>query len=301
MNHMVTAATDSTLSPKARWTIVGLLSATSFAKFVFQGNRGSLIQVFVMVAFAYSVSGRKLAFKHYAVGGLLVALALVVGMIYGTTFRSIKQSQDQMSMDRYAMVVSETFEKLTDDDLSDDLQLGLAALAERIETVSSLGVIVSNYEKLAPYEESYGINDNIWKDTATFFIPRLIWSDKPVAIEPSKYGDLYFNYSENAFAMTPMGDLLRNFGPVGIPLGMIFLGFLMRTIYAALRENQEFSYWRTTLFFMLLTSISFEATYSAIIPMLFKVGVFSLIGLILVRFCIGGPGKKTTTGALLRN
>src|SRR5262249_32864411 len=85
----------------------------------------------------------------------------------------------------------------------------------------------------------------------------------------------------------PMGDLLRNFGPWGVPIGMIILGMLIRIIYAAFMENREFSFWRATVFFMLLTSISYEGTYGLIVPYLFKIGVTALVGMAIVRFFVG--------------
>jgi hypothetical protein len=245
------------------------------------------------VAFAYSFSGRKLAGKQYALGGVFVTLALVLGMIYGTTFRSIKQSQEQMSLDQYATIVSSTFDKLEDQDPLTILGNGLGALTERLDNVSPLAVVVSNYEALAPYEEAWGINNNIYVDTVTFFIPRVIWPEKPVSIEPSKYADLYFNFSENSFTITPMGDLLRNFGPMGVPIGMIILGIIIRIMYSSLIEGQGFSYWRITLFYMLFSNISFEGTYSLIIPILFKVGIVAFLGLLIVRF-FAGSLKETT-------
>ena len=56
------------------------------------------------------------------------------------------------------------------------------------KALSSLAVVVSNYEALAPYEESYGMDHNIINELSTFFIPRIIWKDKPVSIEPRDYG-----------------------------------------------------------------------------------------------------------------
>ena len=262
--------------------IAAVLLFTSLTKSAFQGNRGSLLQIFIVIAFAYVFSGRKLTTRHYAVGGFIVIIALVGGMIYGTTFRTIKQSQEQVGIVEYASTVGSAFDKLGDQDLGTTLVSGFGALAERIDSVSSLAVVVSNYEDLAPYEESWGINDNIYVDTVTFLIPRVIWPDKPVSIEPSKYADLYFNFSENSFTMTPMGDLLRNFGPIGVPLGMIFLGFLIRIIYATLIENQTFSYWRATVFYMLLTTISYEGVYGLIIPYFFKIGVTAVVGMCIV-------------------
>jgi hypothetical protein len=268
------------------YLIIGLLLAVSLSKSALQGNRGSLIQVFILVAFAFVSSGRTIKFKHKVVGGILLSLALLVGMSYGTTFRNIKQSQERVSVEEYIGNIFEAFGKISDQGVFVSMEEGFVALAERIDAVSSLAVVVSNYEKLASYEESYGLDNNIWKDSITFLIPRVLWNDKPLATDPAKYGDLYFNFSENSFTLTPIGDLLRNFGPVGIPLGMIILGFFIRIFYAALIENQPVSFWRATVYYMLLTSISYEGSYGLIIPYLLKVGFIAVLGLIIVWFFV---------------
>lgn len=271
----------------SQYIIIGTLILTSLTRSAFQGNRGIFINTFMMIAFAYVLSGRKITFKMGSIGGTIAVIAVVFGMIYGTTFRSIKQDQGTLELDKYADVVTGTFEKVGEQNIEANLTFGFAALGERLESVSSLAVIVSNYEKLAPYEELYGISGNIWNDTAIFFIPRLVWPNKPVGIEPSKYAELYFNFSDNAFTMTPIGDLLRNFGPIGIPLGMLILGIIIRTFYAALQEKQEFSFWRATLYYMMLTAISYEGTYGLILPSIVKIGAVSVLGLVILRFLVG--------------
>ncbi len=269
------------------YLIIALLLLTSLTKSAFQGNRGSLIQLFILIAFAFIFSGRKIEFKHKVISGVLLMVALVFGMIYGTTFRTIKTTEERMGMEEYAGIVLQTFEKVSDQDVGTILENGFTAMAERFESVSSLAVVVSNYEKLGGYEASYGLDNNIWKDSVTFFIPRILWADKPVATDAGNYGDLYFNYRENSFTLTPIGDLLRNFGPIGIPIGMLILGLLVRIIYAALKENQEFSFWKATLFYMLLTSISYEGSYGLIVPYLVKVGIISVVGMLIIRFFVG--------------
>lgn len=263
--------------------IIGVLLFTSLTKSAFQGNRGSLVQMLIVISFAYVFAGRKLGFRQYALGSVLVVAALIVGMIYGTTFRSVKQTQERVAIGEYAGLVGEALGKISDQDLGTTVATGLGSLAERLDNVSSLAVVVSNYEALAPYEEIWGINNNIYGDTVTFFVPRVIWPDKPVAIEAQKYADLYFNFSENSFTMTPMGDLLRNFGPAGVPLGMLALGFLIRVIYAALIEDREFSVWRAAVFYMMLTSVSYEGTYGLILPLLVKIGLTAFAGMTIVR------------------
>jgi len=264
--------------------VVGLVLATSLTKSAFQGNRGSLFQLFILIACAFIFSGRRIEMRHRVFGAVLLVLAIVVGMIYGTTFRNVKQTEARVSFEEYAESITQTFDKLLEQDLTENLGEGISALTERIEGVSSLAVVVSNYEKLEPYEESYGLKNNILTDSLYFFIPRPLWQNKPVGSEPRKYADLYFNYSENSFTVTPMGDLLRNFGPIGVPLGMILLGFVLQIIYVSLIENQDFSFWRVTLFYMLLTSVSYEGFYGTILPYLIKYGLISVLGIIFIWF-----------------
>ena len=269
------------------YAVIAILLATSLGKSAFQGNRGSLISIFTLVAFAYVCSGKKIGPKQSVVGGLLILLALIVGMIYGTTFRSIKVSEDRMEIDQYASVIGDTIVSIGDQDLVSNLGTGFEALAGRLDSITPLAVVVSNYEKLGPYEEAYGISNNIWNEAVVFAIPRFIWPDKPIPTSPEKYADLYFNFPNNSFTLTPMGDLLRNFGPWGVPLGMIFLGFMLRVLYSAFRENQPFSFARVTLFYMLLTSVSYEGSYGLIIPVFFKLGLISVIGVLIIRFFAG--------------
>jgi hypothetical protein len=279
-----------------QYFVIGMVLLTSLTKSAFQGNRGSLIQVLIVVVFAYVFSGRRLAVKHYVGGTGLLVIALVVGMIYGTTFRSVKESQQKTDIESYTNMVFGAFDRLGSQDVGTTLYVGLSTMAERLDSVSSLAVVVSNYEALAPYEELWGINDNIYADTVTFLIPRFIWPDKPVAIEPTKYADLYFNFPENSFAMTPMGDLLRNFGPFGVPIGMILLGFILRMVYASLIEDQEFSYWRITVYFMLLTTLSYEGVYGLIVPYGFKIGVTAVVGMLLIKVIATALSARTGAG-----
>lgn len=273
------------------YLVMSILISVSFVKAAFQGNRGSLFQIFILIAFAFVLSGRTIKIQHRVYAGVTITLALLIGMIYGTTFRSIKQTEAQVSMEQYAEYVGKTIDRVSEQDLSVTLERGFSAFAERIEAVSSLAVVVANYEKLKPYEESYGLDNNIYKDTVTFVIPRVMWADKPVASEPRKYGDLYFDYGENSFTITPMGDLLRNFGPIGVPIGMILLGFLLRILYSTFIEDQDFSYWRVVLFYMLLTSVSYESFYGSILPYMIKVGAVSILGILLIRLMVGSQRR----------
>lgn len=262
--------------------IIFILLATSLTKFLYSGSRGNVIQIFLVITFAYILSGRRFTVKQGVVAGVLLTIGLTIGMIYGTAFRNVKGGEETQTAEQYTENVFRTMEQVGGTDLGETLAFGASSFAERIDILSTLAVVVSNYEELAPYEELYGLNDNIWVETTNFMFPRIIWPDKPVVSDARRYSDLYFDYGGSSYAITPIGDLLRNFGIVGIPIGMFILGLVLRLIYSTLIENQAPIIWRLTLYFMLITSVSYEGFYGTIIPVLFKMGFTAIIGILIV-------------------
>lgn len=258
------------------------LGLSALAKVIFAGNRGGLLSIFILVSCAYILSGRVIKFKQGVFMSITLVVFLIVGMIYGTTFRKVKGSMSNVGIEEYTGYIFDTFTEIGTKDNSEALEQGVSSLTERLDIVSSLAVVVANYEQLRPYEEGYGLDNNIYKDSVTFFIPRFIWRDKPVASEPHKYGELYFDYSENAFAVTPMGDLIRNYGLPGVFLGMVLLGIVIRFLYEVLYVMGQNSIYKKTLYFMIVLGISYEGFYGTIIPYMFKIGFTSIIGLLIV-------------------
>jgi hypothetical protein len=152
--------------------------------------------------------------------------------------------------------------------------------------------VVSRHEKLAPYEASYGLENNIVNDALTSFVPRFLWPDKPPTSDPRAYSDLYFNYSENSFAISPFGDLLRNFGLVGVVVGMMLLGFYLRTIYAILIDTPNPSLWKKTAYFMLLTVISYEGFFATMMPSVIRYIIVIAVSLFLANLFVGRLVRK---------
>jgi hypothetical protein len=255
------------------------------------GNRGTIFVCVLPIAFAYIVSGQKVTIKHGFIFTFVLLAGVFIGMIYGTSFRSIKDSDTRLSSGDYLGQVSATVDYIGHKDFTLLMKDGGTALADRLENLSSLGVVVSNYEKLAPYEESYGLSNNILRDAWTAFIPRFIWNDKPLTSDPHAYSDLYFDYEPNSFAVTPWGDLLRNYGPVGVPLGMMVLGIALRIIHVALGTPREGGQWKSASYYLLLTTVSYEAFYATIFPSLVRVAVVLMVTLYLANLITKRSGK----------
>lgn len=266
------------------WLLIVLLVAAILATSLIAGNRGSLFAFAVLIAMSFILSGRKITGKLLLIGSSVLAMALIGGMVYGSVFRAVKGSEDKVGFDQYAGYIGETISTISNGDKGEVIGSGFTSLAQRLDTVSSLAVVVSNYEQLAPYEEGYGLDNNIYKDLTSFIVPRVFWPDKPVASDSRAYSDLYFDYPDNSFAITPIGDLLRNYGASGVLIGMLALGVILRFIYRVLIEDQPNTIWRSTLYYMLLSAVSYEGFYGTILPMIVKVGVVATFGVIISEF-----------------
>jgi hypothetical protein len=268
------------------YLVLILLLALIPLKMALQGGRSSLMFSVIPIALAFWYSGRKLKWQHSALFGSFLVLAVIIGVIYGTTFRRIKGSEERINAGDYVGQIGETLDFLSRTDSGVILSDAGQALAERIENLSSLGVVVANYEKLEPYEESYGLKNNIVNDLLTSFIPRVVWADKPNTSDPRAYSDLYFNFGENSFAITPFGDLLRNFGVIGIPLGMMVIGLYFRVIYSYLIDTKKPRIWKKSAYFSLLTVVTYESFYAIFFPTMIRMVLIVFISLLIAGLLV---------------
>jgi len=193
-------------------------------------------------------------------------------------------------------MVSRTIDVISTQDTGKILQDGFLSLAERIDGISSLGVVVSNYERLKPYESSYGLENNIVKDVWISFIPRFLWANKPTTSDPRAYSDLYFNFNGNSYAITPIGDLLRNYGSLGVPIGMLIIGILLRFVYVMLIENQKVTIGRSTAYFMFLVSLSYEGFYGTMFVYGGRILAIAFITLVIADFLLINKNSQQPAG-----
>ncbi len=277
-----------TAKQKTGWyfIVLFLLTVSIPLKMALLGNRSSLVGSLIPIIFAFVYSGRRIRWQTATVFGIMGVFALFFGIAYGTTFRNIKGSEDRMNANDYFGQVVATVDHLLDKDPTIVFSDSAQTLAHRVENLSSVANVVSNYEKLAPYEASYGLENNILNDFYTTFIPRFFWADKPSTSDPRTYSDLYFNFNENSFAISPFGDLLRNFGPIGIPLGMAILGIYLRLIYATFIDTSSPALWKTVVYYSMLTVISYEAFYATIFPSVVRTIFILGVTILLVNFVI---------------
>ena len=264
------------------YLIALMLLALNVYSMVLGGGKGGLFSNTVLLIAAYLFSGRRIKLQQAMLVGLLIAGALFFGVAFGTAFRQIKGNESQMSLREYLSLGSVVSDQLGRQGLTENLALSTDMLFRRMETVSQVAVFVANYEELHSAEASYGIAD-IWTMTRTAFIPRAFWPEKPYISGARGLGLLYFGSGSSSPAVTPMIDLLRNFGPIGILIGMALLGVVLRIVYSALIHGQRTSAWRSVGYYLLLSNVSYESMYGSILPVLIRVCFVLLVGAVILN------------------
>ncbi|MEZ5288460.1 MAG: hypothetical protein R2712_27360 [Vicinamibacterales bacterium] len=248
----------------AAWVLIDTLAS---------GRRGALVQFVVLGIGTWILAGGRSARvtpRRLVTIGSLGAAAIVVGMMYGTTLRAVLGSDEAArTPEQYATAAVEAVRIVADRGVTGNLAFAMGRFAERLEIVSSVALIVGNADRLAPFEAAYGLTDNIRSSAVSALVPRVVWPDKPTVSDPRAVGELYFGY-RNSYAITPVADLVRNFGPWGVPVGMALLGALLRVLYAALIEGRQPSAGRITTYIVLMTAVSYEGFYGSILPVLLR-------------------------------
>ena len=263
--------------------VIAAQIVTAVFMLVIQGGKSSLLYFAVLAIGAFVLVKRKVGLKHWSIFAGALLVCLIAGTFYGTKFRELKGNADRVSFLEYSSIAFESMEQFGEADPFKELSASGALLADRLEIVSSFAVVVSNYESMSSYEAAYGLDNSIWTYTWTAFIPRILWKDKPIVADNYSYNELYFDHGGFGLSLTAMGDLLRNFGPIGVPIGMIVLGFGIRIFYSMLVEGVPFSMWKATVYFVVITKVSYDGFYGEILPTVIRVSAVIFVQFLLLR------------------
>jgi hypothetical protein len=171
-------------------------------------------------------------------------------------------------------------------------------LFERLNAIELLAVTLARAEELKPAESAVGIDNNILRDLQAALIPRPFWPDKPII---SNFG-LWFSrlYLDSPYVTwsgpSMFGDLYRNFGIVGVPIGMLFLGFCLRILYECTIMRGISGPLVPMLYTFLLMTVNLEGGYSGFLLAGSRV-LFSIAVLCVLLHFVGGRIKPKIKSA----
>lgn len=235
------------------------------------GGRGRLFAtvLFPLVAYVYAKAG-SLRFRSVAVGLLVAFGALIGGVIFFTEFRAVRNQFADLTTSLSVAETTDLFQETSSRLSSPDRDLLSEAsnnVLTRLTTLDVMSTIFARADSLRDVERQVGMDNNILKELTIGWIPRILWPDKPVTgdlglwIYRVYYGGTTLSWS----AITSIGDLYRNFGWIGIVIGMFMVGVCFRMLYDWLILRNVFSWEMVLLYFLLLRTLSFEAGFTEFI------------------------------------
>jgi hypothetical protein len=152
-----------------------------------------------------------------------------------------------------------TYQLLQDWDREEYVKRSWGTFKARVTMISSVAVVVRDTPRWVPFAKG----ETVFLPTLTYFIPRVIWPDKPIQAGGREFA-VKFRITNDQdrstfIACTVPGEMYWNFGLAGVLLGMMLFGVLMRWVYRRYGESQAVDPQRRALYIvMLLTFLQFD-------------------------------------------
>jgi oligosaccharide repeat unit polymerase len=227
-----------------------ILVIINMAIILLLGDRSDVVTPMVVIFLAIHHSVHRLPMRRL----ILLVLIIVVGLTFLGQIRSYVLFEDYLSMEHFL-----DFQQNSTQSTVNELVNGL----NLIRFDAFLVVLGDTF-----YGNNYR-NGEDFKNGVLGLIPRAVWPQKPVNINPGNWFTMhYFPWKSAGLPFTTLGVWWLNFGYVGVFVGMVLTGIVLRV----LREFVDSS--KTTYAAFL---------YGILIMKVFLAGVNSLVLVQLVK------------------
>ncbi|MEZ5176887.1 MAG: hypothetical protein R2746_01010 [Acidimicrobiales bacterium] len=227
-------------SPRGRATVVLTLAGLAVAAIVggsLAESRATLATWVLVVLLVTLLSGVPVPRRLAGAVAVAAVVTLVVGALVGSQYREERRegvgpAGEAIPAPGRLDALEEALDRIGARGLGNVAYLRDRSV-QRLEAPGGLAVIVARNQELDGRDTADGA-PRVLDSMVGSFVPRALWSDKPASTDPGAISRLYFEYEANAFATTPMGDVLRDLGPLAVPLLMALLGAVLRLLHGAL-------------------------------------------------------------------
>ena len=228
----------------------------------------------VMAAFHYARRPIRLGVLAPAVVFLIVVVFPTVSAYRAADESPLGLSSSDFSTSEVVARAAAIPARLTRYSALEYLQLSAESVIGRFNGIDSLALLLK-------YDVSDELSDpSLYPLIPVYaFIPRFIWSDKPVLERGTRFGQLLIEPSttdgvawESSYGMFHLGDLLVNFGYLGVLIGSALLGCLYRLAYRFLDPSHAGDLGVKFIYIFVLWSMvnGFEADIPSIYANLMK-------------------------------
>jgi hypothetical protein len=172
---------------------------------------------------------RKIPWKSLVV--LLLLLVFVVFPFYNT-FRVLDPRIPWKGR------VAVTAEIIRGWDVEQYLDHSISAVKRRLALANSVAVVIRDVPRWVPYAQG----QTLFLPTIAFFIPRVLWPDKPAFTMGRTFAEtfrvVHILDQDTRIAVTVPGELYWNFDLPGVVIGMALWGLALRFLYRRYGESR---------------------------------------------------------------
>lgn len=205
-----------------------LIPGTGIVALTSMSDKSLMLSLGGMPLVALWYARRRLPWKTLVV--LLLVLIFVIFPLFNT-FRVLDKRIP------FSMRAQMTADAIAAWDSQDYLDRSLSAFKRRLAAINSLAIAIRDVPRWVPYRHGA----TIFFPTVAFFVPRVIWPDKPETSMGRDFGETFRVVSAlddtTNVAVTVPGELFWNFDLPGIVVGMLLWGVVMRLLYRRYAEG----------------------------------------------------------------
>lgn len=202
------------------------------------GMKGQLLQNFLLVGLAASMAERRIK-----KGWLAAAfLGLVIIYPFSIQYRELVLSRPEEGMDLASVgaITAQAFEQATSGDsgMQGWMSGGAESALKRLNLLQSVAELLN----LGPRAKLLQGDERLWMLPFYPFVPRFIWRSKPVLDKGRRFSRALGTGDETSTALTYPGDLLFEYGTIGLFCGMFLFGIAahyMTARFATLHDKRR--------------------------------------------------------------
>ncbi|MBI4454635.1 MAG: hypothetical protein HY644_01915 [Acidobacteria bacterium] len=194
-----------------------LLTAMAFSFALLQPGKAAFLQIILAVGLARYYSRLAIRISH-ALSAVVIMAFLVFPLV-----AALRATGGSDAIERASGALS----RLLSLSWEEYWTASFVQFAQRMDSFNSLSAITEVYPRIQPFLNGQGI----LRQFADGFLPRFVWTSKPITDESAQMNMFVGGDGSSASAVTLVGDLYRNFGVWGVFSGMMFIGVTLRWVY----------------------------------------------------------------------
>lgn len=205
------------------WCWLGFVVPAALAiAYITVSNKTMVLTLVVTPVMALWFARRRVPWKFLTAFSLV--LVFVIFPFYNTYRLTDRKS-------RHTQRIESTYRLVAEWDPRMYMDQSWGTFKRRMALINSVAVVVRDVGVWQPYARG----ETIFVPALAYFVPRLLWPDKPISREGLEFAEKFritsvFN-KETSIAITVPGELYWNGDLAGVLVGMAMLGVTLRLLY----------------------------------------------------------------------